>query len=329
MAGSSSYPTSVDNKTALADGVDYIEADDVNNAYVPETASQTFIGASGASQSNNTDILTFIQKARQSFRLAYTDADTITVSKGEIMCLNSSGTIRVMRKNTSTTAVTFANIDTGARATSTTYYIWAVADATATTVTFKISLSASAPTGVTNYALVGKFATNATGAGQIIEMSVSSYVGDQLVNVGYFETGATATGTTTTPQDDTIPQNTEGTEVMTLVHAAQDALNLLEITVLVNVAASGSTVITAALHQDSVANALAATGHFTHTSGGTVCLPINHMMLAGTVSAATFKVRVGGSGGETITFNGAAGARLYGGVLNSLILIKEYRRVYV
>ena len=45
MAGSSNYPNAIDNKTPLQDGVDYIEADNVNNAYVPASAIQTFIGA--------------------------------------------------------------------------------------------------------------------------------------------------------------------------------------------------------------------------------------------------------------------------------------------
>jgi len=37
----------------------------------------------------------------------------------------------------------------------------------------------------------------------------------------------------------------------------------------------------------------------------------------------TFKVRIGGSGVGTLTFNGGAGARVYGGVLSSSITIWE------
>ena len=50
----------------------------------------------------------------------------------------------------------------------------------------------------------------------------------QVVNT---TTGAVATGTTTMPQDDTIPQNTEGDEYMTLAITPKDATNKLKIDV--------------------------------------------------------------------------------------------------
>ena len=46
MAGTSNFPTAVDNYTPLVDGVDVIQADDENNSYVAHNKAQTFIGAS-------------------------------------------------------------------------------------------------------------------------------------------------------------------------------------------------------------------------------------------------------------------------------------------
>lgn len=178
MAGSSTYPEQVDNKVELTDGVDIIQADDVNDAYVPIDAIETFLGASGAVQAKNTDILAFLESVLPDMRLVWKDADTVTVNAGRIYCKKADGSIRVLRKNTSAVDVTFADIDTGSRATSTTYYVWAVADASATTVTFKISVSSSAPTGITVIGLVGRFITNATGSGEIIE--------DSVLSAGYF-----------------------------------------------------------------------------------------------------------------------------------------------
>lgn len=172
MAGSTTYPEQVDNKVELTDGVDIIQADDVNDAYVPIDAIETFVGASGAVQAKNTDILAFLESVVTDMVAVWKDADTLTINAGRVFCKKSDNSIRVLRKNTSNVDVTFADIDTGARATSTTYYVWAVADASATTVTFKISLSSTAPTGVTLCALVAKFKTNATGSGEIIEGSV-------------------------------------------------------------------------------------------------------------------------------------------------------------
>jgi hypothetical protein len=89
--------------------------------------------------------------------LSYSSATTIAVSAGEVVCSNSDASVRKMRQNTSATNVTFSDIDTGAEASSTTYYLYANCDADATTATFKVSASSTAPTGVTYYKRLGSF----------------------------------------------------------------------------------------------------------------------------------------------------------------------------
>jgi predicted outer membrane repeat protein len=79
-----------------------------------------------------------------------------------------------------------------------------------------------------------------------------------------------------------------------------------------------------ALFQDSLNNALAAQNQLNsnvNTGGGIIAL--THFMIAGTTSPITFRVRVGGSGGGTILFNGNGASRLYGGALASSITITE------
>jgi hypothetical protein len=138
------------------------------------------------------------------------------------------------------------------------------------------------------------------------------------------QTGAVATGTTIIPQDDTIPQNTEGDEYMTLSITPKNASNILFIQVDVLLSNSASNALSACLFQDSTANALASTIDFQTTATGVSLLSFNYTMTAGTTSATTFKVRAGGSGAGTTTFNGSGGARLHGGVLTSSITITEY-----
>ena len=89
--------------------------------------------------------------------LVYSSVSAITASNGSVVCSDSGGTIRKMRLNPSTTSVSFTDIDTGAEASATTYYVWANCDADATTATFKVSASSSAPSGVTYYAKIGSF----------------------------------------------------------------------------------------------------------------------------------------------------------------------------
>ncbi len=103
-----------------------------------------------------------LTKYQEGMEIVYSSASQVTVTAGEVMCSNTAGTLRKMRKNTSSTTVTWADIDTGAEASSTTYWVYANCDADATTATFKISTSGTAPTGVTYYKRVGGFYNNSS-----------------------------------------------------------------------------------------------------------------------------------------------------------------------
>jgi len=124
----------------------------------------------GTAQINNLDTLIgtnnealdrVLSGLKQGSILTYGSGSSITVTAGQIVCSNSAGTIRKLRSNTSSTAVTFANIDAGAEAASTTYYVWAVSDTDITGTTFMVSLSSTAPTGATYYAKLGSFYNDA------------------------------------------------------------------------------------------------------------------------------------------------------------------------
>lgn len=157
----SQYPTTVDVETPLVDGTDYVEADNVNVSYLDISSVQTFVGASGAAQSHNTDILTQLANFKAPI-LQYNSSSSFDVLAGSVVTQNSGGSIKKLRRNTATVNVTSANLDTGAMAVGY-YYVYAVGDAAATTFTVKFSTSSSAPTGVTHYALIGWF-YNETGA---------------------------------------------------------------------------------------------------------------------------------------------------------------------
>jgi hypothetical protein len=132
-----------------------------------------------------------------------------------------------------------------------------------------------------------------------------------------------SSGTTVMPWDDTIPQNTEGDEHMSLAITPTNSSNNLLIEVQVLGSTSSGTHYVAALFQDSTAGSLAA-GWFTPVTtntGGNVVF--THFMAAGTTSATTFKVRCGPSGAATFNFNGYAGARKLGSVGVSSITITE------
>lgn len=144
-----------------------------------------------ASQANNKSLDRLLSNYREGMKLTYSSATTISVAAGEAMCSNSAGTVRKMRQNTSATNVTFSDIDTGSEASSTTYYLYAVADADATTATFKISASSTAPTGVTYYKRLGSFYNDASS--NVDQYSISNDNGIDTAKVydsGWFSVAA-------------------------------------------------------------------------------------------------------------------------------------------
>lgn len=146
----------------------------------------------------------------------------------------------------------------------------------------------------------------------------------QVVSTSY---SAVATGSTTIPFDDTIPQNTEGDQYMTQSITPKSATNILVIEAHATVSnsfASGQT-FTTALFQDSTANALAATNQYMLTATAPIAARLTHSMVAGTTSSTTFKIRIGCDSAGTTTFNGQSGTRRMGGITMSNIKIIEYK----
>jgi len=106
---------------------------------------------------NNEALDRLLGKYRRGAEIVYASASTITVEAGEVACDNSGSSIRRWRQNTSSTTVTWSDIDTGSETGSTTYYLYAVADTDATTFTVEISTSSTAPSGATYYRRLGSF----------------------------------------------------------------------------------------------------------------------------------------------------------------------------
>ncbi len=155
-----------------------------------------------------------------------------------------------------------------------------------------------------------------------LNQTIGAASSGKLAQVVKSEDGAVATTATTIPFDDTIPQNTEGAQFLSVTITPQNALSTLVINVQVSVTVTGTPFIIVALFQDTTANALAATWAFVNLSTTGYSMTLNHYMTAGTVGATTFKVRIGGSSG-TVTFNGQSGGRIFGGVAASSISVTE------
>lgn len=147
--------------------------------------------------------------------------------------------------------------------------------------------------------------------------------GGKIVQVVNSETGSVATGTTQIASNNTTPTNTQGDQYMSLSITPTSATNKLRIEVVGFFTVSTPAWVTAALFQDATTNALAAFMAFAGTAGTAANSVFVHTMTAGTTSSTTFKVRAGIDRTGTVTFNGASGTGLMGGVLASSITITE------
>ncbi len=172
----------------------------------------------------------------------------------------------------------------------------------------------------------GTTATTQAQASNDTKVATDAYVdrvGVQQVIVT--QTGAVATGSTVMPLDDTTPQIGEGDEYMTATITPKSATSklLIQIVASLDHNLGSANNITMALFQDSTNNALAAVYSASSAQFEGMTLVLNHEMVSGTTSATTFRMRAGPSSASVVTFNGANGGRLLGGVMGSSIIITE------
>jgi hypothetical protein len=158
-------------------------------------------------------------------------------------------------------------------------------------------------------------------------MTRANLLAGSVVQHQHASSSAVATTTTAIPYDDSIPQNTEGAEALTVSITPKATTNRLLIEVELHIAGGGGdTVFCAALFQDSTANALTANATTCADGADPTPLRLRYEMAAGTTSATTFKARYGpASGGTTTTLNGSNGSRRFSTLPKSSITVTELR----
>lgn len=165
----------------------------------------------------------------------------------------------------------------------------------------------------------------ATGSGTATFQTPSAGAAGSVVKTQTTTSQTMLTGTTTIPFDNTIPQSGEGTEFITATITPATSGNKIRIEANIYGAYSVAATVTAALFQDSVANALAAVAVQTTTTNQNIVLRLSWEITTASVSAHAFKIRIGGSTAGTFTLNGNAGAAIFGGVAASTLSLTEVK----
>jgi hypothetical protein len=146
-----------------------------------------------------------------------------------------------------------------------------------------------------------------------------------ILNRAVATTGTSGSTTDQIPQDNTIPQNSEGTELITVTITPTSATSKLRIR-FTNAffSASGVSSVGVALFQDSTANALTASSVTLPGANYKNPLPLEYEMTAGTTSATTFKIRYGPDTGNTAYFLQTSGG-VFSTAVQAQLEVIEYK----
>jgi hypothetical protein len=136
--------------------------------------------------------------------------------------------------------------------------------------------------------------------------------------------GAMASSTATIPFDNTIPQITEGFQVLSISYTPISDNSKLVIETFVCSYSVNNMPICTALFQSGISNTIGCSFNNLFTDGGAINSYVKVDLSNTNLTSKTFSTRIGGSSAIQITFNGKANTAYYGDTLKSFIQVSEY-----
>ncbi len=302
---------------------------DVTSGAITITPAVTFSGAvtfnaavSGLTITNPVTVGTYALTLGAAFTTG-ANATTFTTTGTTGVTLPTSGTLATLAgsetlTNKTLTTPIISTISNTGTVTLFTASDTVVGRATTDTLTNKTLTTPTLTTPVINGTITGTTVIPLANGG-------SGYANSQQLVQRVYTAITGTSGTSTIPNDTSIPQNTEGSQIATVSITPKHANNKLRIRVHT---AQGNTAGNSnifALFQDSTANAIAA---ITSTEPGVsvtdAMLTFEYEMSAGTTSSTTFNLRVGAISSGTWAVSSTGVATTLGGVRFGSMVIEEY-----
>lgn len=166
-----------------------------------------------------------------------------------------------------------------------------------------------------------------TGTGLALSGGTLAAAAGVVVGRAYAEYATYATLTAQIPLDDTIPQITEGTEILSVSITPKSATNRVQVRVTVHALIQDSANRTGivAIFRNGGADAIAARSASLYAGGAQVAqgVVLEFEDVPGSTTAQTYTVRVGPTGG-TMYLNGSSSNRTLGGVQRATAALTEF-----
>jgi hypothetical protein len=129
------------------------------------------------------------------------------------------------------------------------------------------------------------------------------------------------------PDDDTIPQNTEGTEIISLAMTPKFASSIIRAhfhapEVFITPFVTG----VAAIFVDATINAIGSQATWGDNTGNRMDFNVIAHYAPGSISPVTFKVRIGPGSGGVLYMNGTSVSRTLGGSQAAVLILEEFRQ---
>jgi hypothetical protein len=161
-------------------------------------------------------------------------------------------------------------------------------------------------------------ATDAAAAREAIGLPTSGTV----IDTSYAEIATYSTTTAVIPIDNSIPQNTEGTEIISASITPKTTTNSLRVRFSISMAVGSQDNIIVAMFLNSGTNAICA--RYSSTAANfSQLMYMEHEFVPGATTSQTVKIRVGTGSGSSLYINGNSVGRLLGGVNSGLLAIEE------
>lgn len=169
-----------------------------------------------------------------------------------------------------------------------------------------------------------------TAVGDVVQLGAggrlpsSTFPAGALLDMQYAVYTTNADLTTVIPLDDTIPQSTEGTQILSVTITPKATTSKIKLTLFVNGStATAAAKLIAAIFRDATANAIFAAAAINQNNADMgAALNVVYVDAPATTSAVTYKVRVGANTG-TARVNGTTAGRLFGGVSACHLIAEE------